>query len=146
MARLTRCVELRLVRGLGLANTRVKSASSIDVVSLFRSVSLWFSAEVHTSTMRRCSDRNLGYAKRDKNDPQLNACTSLAGSYSYPQATTAREIEGRSWWGVSRRRVCQATVEGSQNDSRCFRDFEHESEQHHMLSKSLKYFNSRAGA
>ena len=43
-----------------------------------------------------------GTQNETKNDPQLNVYTSLiiAGSYSSPQATTAREIEGRSWWGV----------------------------------------------
>ena len=41
-----------------------------------------------------------GTQNETKNDPQLNVCTPPAGSYSSPQATTARENEGRSCWGV----------------------------------------------
>ena len=60
-----------------------------DAISLVRLSSLWFSAEVHTSTLRRSSGRNFGYTKRNKNDPQLKVYTSVAGKYSSPQATTA---------------------------------------------------------
>ena len=48
-----------------------------------------------------------GMQNETKNDRQQNVFNSLAGSYSSPQETTAREIEGGSWWGVWRRRVRQ---------------------------------------
>ena len=49
-------LALRLVRGLEVGYIVVKSASSTGTVSLVTLVSLRFSAEVHTSTSRRCSD------------------------------------------------------------------------------------------
>ena len=46
----------------------------------------------------------------------------LADSYSASQTTTAREIEGRSWWGLRGRRVRQTAVVGSQKRlTRCFK-------------------------
>ena len=45
--------------------------------------------------------KNWGTQNETKNDPQQNVYfNSLAGSHTPPQATTAREIEGRSWWDV----------------------------------------------
>ena len=78
-----------------------------------------------------------GTQNETKNDPQQNVCTSLAGSYSPPQATTAREIEGRSWWGVRQRRVRQPAVVGSQKRlTRCFREFE-------LASNNTKSYRNR---
>ena len=82
-------LEVRLVRGLGLSYTRVKSASSTGALSLFRLVSLRFSAEVHILTLRRCSGRNLGYTKRDeKRSPTTDECLRFtSGQLQLPQST-----------------------------------------------------------
>ena len=56
--------------------------------------------KVYTSTLRRCSGRNLPkfgvHQNETKNNPQLNICTSLVNCYSSSQTTTARETERRS--------------------------------------------------
>ena len=73
----------------------------------------------HTSTPRLRGTTVMvkiwGTQNDTKNDPQQNVCTSLAGSYSSPRATTAREIEGRSW---------PAVVGSQKRLMRCFREFE----------------------
>ena len=56
-------LELGLVREWGL---------STDAVYAFRSVSRWFSAELHLSTLKRCSDLSLGYTKRHKKRSPTN--------------------------------------------------------------------------
>lgn len=38
---------------------------------------------------------NKKYTRRDKADPQLSVCTSLADGYDAQEATKDREIEGR---------------------------------------------------
>ena len=66
---------------LGLTNTRVKSASSADAVSLFRSVLLLvLSRGPHLDFLRRCSDQNLGYTTtRKKKHQQMNIGCALFG-------------------------------------------------------------------
>ena len=79
-----------------------------------------------------------GTQNETKNDAQQNVCTSLrlAGSYSPPQATMAREIEGGSWRGARRCRVRQPAVVGSQKRlTGCFREFELASQQQQNKKK-----------
>ena len=58
-------------------------------------------------------------------NPRLNVCTSLADSCSSSQATTAREVEGRSGWGLGGRRVRQTAVAGSlKRLTICYRELE----------------------
>ena len=60
-------LELRLVRGLGLANTTVKSVPSTDAVSLFRSGSFWFLAEAHVEDITRRVPALNGYPLTSRN-------------------------------------------------------------------------------
>ena len=67
--------------------------------------------------------RNLGYIKLDKKQPQKwkFALHLQTATFPHTQATTARKIQGRSWWDVWRRRVRQTAVVGIQKRlSRCF--------------------------
>ena len=77
-------LELRLVRGSGLGYTRVNGASATDAVSFFRLVSLGFIAEVHTSTLRRCNDGNLGYTKRDNKRSPSERVRYTSGQLQFP--------------------------------------------------------------
>ena len=127
------------------------SDSSTELVILFSLAFRRFSTEAYTSfeVLQWVVEigRNLGYTKWDKkNNPQLNLCASLADSYSSSQATTASEIEGRSWRGVWGHRVRQTAVGGSQKRlTSCFRELEVVTQQHKKLPKSQNSFISRAG-
>ena len=84
---------------------------------------------------------------RQKHDPQQNVCTSLAGSYSSPQATTARKKLGTLL-------VRCVTTSGAPASSHGQPEATHEmflrvgtcEQQHQNLPESLKHFKSRAGA
>ena len=93
-------LELRLVRGTQTRKPTKKRASSTDAIeSLQIGVPLVLSRGPHLD-FEALQRSKFGVHKTRQTEAPQTVCTSLAGSYSSPQASTARQIEGRSWWGV----------------------------------------------
>ena len=117
--------------------------------------------EVYTSTLGCCSGRNfgrnsveirskVGKAQKEtkKNNTQLGVCTSLADSYSSPQATTDHENRGSLLMGcVWASGEPDSSLEAARSDLRgAFVSSNFASQQHKQPRKIAKCFPSRAGS
>ena len=114
-------VTISIIDGSCLSRERlsVSSATACELFPIGRCHVLSRGLHLDFEVLQRSKLVEIwGTQKETKNKPHLNVCISLADSCSAPQTTTAREIEGNSWWGVGRRRVRQRAAVCSQKRPR----------------------------